>query len=185
MNSRKDNRNASAPGYQRELTLSTSFFLTDASLAPAQELSASPLHGTGWNALSQDEETCQLWGIVTFPCPEADTSSETTGNQAILLQIRDQSGLTWAQIARLFNVSRRSVHMWLDGGRMSAANEEHLHRLAAMVRALGADDPDGRRTLLLTPDPATGRSPFNQIRYDLASNDRDINRPYEPPIQTA
>jgi hypothetical protein len=54
---------------------------------------------------------------------------------------RRVSGLTWDQVARLFAVSRRSVHFWASGKAMSAEHEELLHRAVALVGGyeVGAD----------------------------------------------
>ena len=37
-------------------------------------------------------------------------------------ELRRLSGLTWDQLARLFNVSRRSLHFWASGGEPSIKN---------------------------------------------------------------
>lgn len=54
--------------------------------------------------------------------------------RAALPELRRRTGLTWDQMARLFEVSRRSVHAWASGKPMTADHEEHLHRLLAVVR---------------------------------------------------
>jgi len=61
-------------------------------------------------------------------------SSDDAGTA--IAELRRRSGLTWDQLARLFEVSRRSVHFWASGKVMAAAHEEHLQRVLAAVRRL-------------------------------------------------
>lgn len=65
-----------------------------------------------------------------------------------LSELRRVSGLTWGQLARLFSVSRRSVHFWASGKPMSSEHEEHLHRLLAMLRGLDSSADVIRGVLL-------------------------------------
>lgn len=116
--------------------------------------------------------------------PEADSGhavaiASSRSNAEMLEHVRSLSGFTWDQIARLFNVSRRSVHLWLAGGRMSAGNEERLVQLVQLVEGLPAATPEQRRYLLLRPSDG-GRSAFDSFRLGVASADTDINRNLEP-----
>src|SRR5690606_28590116 len=52
--------------------------------------------------------------------------------------------------ARLFNVTRRSLHFWASGKAMTPSNEEHLQRLLAVVRRLDRGSARENRTLLLS-----------------------------------
>lgn len=54
----------------------------------------------------------------------------------LLTRTHRESGLTWDQLARYFGVSRRAVHLWAAGGRMSATNEELLAHLVFAVDRL-------------------------------------------------
>lgn len=114
---------------------------------------------------------------VAIP-PDASIPSNRS-NAELLEHVRAMSGFTWDQISRLFNVSRRSVHLWLAGGRMSAGNEELLVRLVQLVDGLPAATPEQRRHLLLQPS-GDGRSTFDSFRTAAASTDTDINRNLEP-----
>lgn len=51
-------------------------------------------------------------------------------------ELRILGGLTWDQVARLFGVSRRSVHFWASGKPMATEHEEHLYRLLALFREI-------------------------------------------------
>lgn len=102
-------------------------------------------------------------------------------NAERLGKIHAESGLTWEQIAKLFTVSRRSVHLWLSGGRMSARNEEHLVALERFVSSINAA-PDVRRHRILAVS-VEGVSFFDAGRRINASTDGDINRSLEPLVQ--
>ncbi|MGE0334720.1 MAG: XRE family transcriptional regulator [Gammaproteobacteria bacterium] len=64
-------------------------------------------------------------------------------------ELRRLSGLTWDQLGRLFNVSRRALHFWVSGGRMSPSNEESLQRLLALVRKIDRGSASANRAILL------------------------------------
>ena len=73
--------------------------------------------------------------------------AEPTG--AAIGELRRLSGLTWDQLARLFNVSRRSLHFWASGKPMTANNEEHLQRLLAVIHKIDRGSGSANRTALL------------------------------------
>ncbi len=102
---------------------------------------------------------------------------------ALAAQVRDlreASGLTTEQIARLFGVSRRAVHLWASGGRMNAAHHEQLARLLATIRMLPGHTPEQRKAALLTPDQ-DGLSLFDRLRSEHKSGDEDVSgAPWRP-----
>lgn len=55
----------------------------------------------------------------------------------MLDEIKNISGLTWEQLGRTMGVSRRTIHLWLQGNALSPANEERLHGIIQIVRSLG------------------------------------------------
>ena len=91
----------------------------------------------------------------------------------LVRRLRGQSGLTWEQLAKLFGVSRRAVHLWAAGGRMNAANHEQLARLVSVVDGLPGRTPDQRRAALLTPRE-TGTSLYDRLRAAHASGEHDV-----------
>jgi DNA-binding transcriptional regulator YiaG len=98
----------------------------------------------------------------------------TQSTAQLLAEARMASGLTWDQIARYFGVSRRAVHLWASGGRMTASNEELLTQL---VRAVDAVKPMGagdRRQALLRAD--SGLNIVDTERARRSSRKTDINR---------
>lgn len=84
------------------------------------------------------------------------------------------SGLTWDQIARYFGVSRRAVHLWASGGRMTASNEELLAHLVRAVQALKHLELGDRRQALLRTD--AGLNIIDAERAIRSSRVTDINR---------
>jgi len=80
------------------------------------------------------------------PASSRATSTTTTA----VNRLREMSGLTIDQKGRLMGVSRRTVHTWLNGGALTAANEQRLQRLLAVVIGLGEETPEARRAALLS-----------------------------------
>jgi hypothetical protein len=71
--------------------------------------------------------------------------------QEIIQWLHRESGLTWEQLARTLGVSRRSVHAWAGGQRVSGRNLERLSHVYFTIRRIPADSPSGRRHALFTP----------------------------------
>ena len=89
------------------------------------------------------------------PHPEPATATRVR-------RLKEDSGLTWDQLRRLFGVSRRTVHMWAGGSRINARNEERLAHLESVVAALSGTSALDRKRQLLSPAGA-GRSIFQQL----------------------
>ncbi|MCU0692925.1 MAG: hypothetical protein MUF54_16115 [Polyangiaceae bacterium] len=68
---------------------------------------------------------------------------------ATIGELRRLSGLTWDQLARVFNVSRRALHFWASGKPMAPSNEEHLQRALAVMRRIDRGSASANRTALL------------------------------------
>jgi len=82
---------------------------------------------------------------VTLPvAPEA--------TQKAVNELRKLSGLTWDQLAKLFNVSRRSLHSWASGERLRPFNEENLNRLLGTIQYIDRGSASLNRSLLLQPN---------------------------------
>jgi len=82
---------------------------------------------------------------------ESRAGDDRHGNGQAIAELRRLSGLTWDQLARLFDVSRRSLHFWASGKAMSADNREHLQRLLVTLRAVDRGTIDANRAALLDP----------------------------------
>ncbi len=76
------------------------------------------------------------------------TSPGRTTQQAIN-ELRKLSGLTWEQLATLFNVSRRSVHFWASGQPLTSANEEKLNRILDVIEYISRGSASINRSLLM------------------------------------
>jgi hypothetical protein len=118
-----------------------------------------------------------------------------------ILELRRLSGLTWDQMARIFGVSRRSLHFWASGQGLNTSNEERLNRLLAAIRKIYRGAAVETRSALLHPLP-DGRLPFDLLvsgRYEevvrilgegpglhrrpaggLSEIARDARRPFDP-----
>jgi DNA-binding transcriptional regulator YiaG len=113
--------------------------------------------------------------------PALDTSEQTTSGafvtphpraRAAISELRRASGLTWDQLARLFGVSRRSVHFWASGSVMTPANEEKLQRVLAELRKADRGSASANRAMLLSVG-ATGVLPFDLLaagQYERAGD---------------
>ncbi len=81
----------------------------------------------------------------------AGTTAEqqTLDTGAAIAELRRLSGLTWEQLARLFGVSRRSLHFWASGKPLNATNGERLRRLLAALRRADRGTAHLNREMLL------------------------------------
>jgi len=91
--------------------------------------------------------------------PEEDTEVQSTSSA--IMELRRLSGLTWEQLATLFNVARRSLHFWASGKPVNAPNEEHLCRVLAVVRKADRGCAAKNRTMLL--EDRDGVVPFDLL----------------------
>lgn len=71
--------------------------------------------------------------------------------------LQQRSGLTWSELARALGVSRRAVHHWATGQRLSEQHARRVEEFAILVSSLGSMTPDETRAILITPG-ADGRS---------------------------
>jgi transcriptional regulator with XRE-family HTH domain len=91
---------------------------------------------------------------------------EDTG--VAIAELRRLSGLTWEQLARLFAVTRRSLHFWASGKQLTSANEERLNRMLAVIRKIDRGSASSTRAALFQPS-ADGHLPFDMLvdgRYE-------------------
>jgi transcriptional regulator with XRE-family HTH domain len=95
------------------------------------------------NLTAASEMTTSGIAVASTSSPEA--------TQKALSELRRLSGLTWEQLAKLFNVSRRSLHFWASGQPLSRFNEEHLNRLLGTIRYIDRGSASLNRSLLLRP----------------------------------
>lgn len=102
----------------------------------------------GWTPAAVD-----LW-ISVAPAGDAAgvpevVARDVRSDQEEVVWVKENSGLTWDQLGKVFGVSRRAVHLWASGGRMNEANAEVLRRFAAEVAAHRGGTPEQTRAALL------------------------------------
>lgn len=102
--------------------------------------------------------------LVASPIPRAvrEASMATDVGQPVAplrhrphpaADLRLRSGLTWEQMAQIFGVSRRAVHFWVSGGRMTVENERKLQEVLAAFRLVDTGRNSENRMMLATPLP--------------------------------
>lgn len=97
----------------------------------------------GWYLQLMEKQTASNL-CVTYSLPITIESPQIT-----IHELKKLSGLTWEQLAKIFNVSRRSLHFWASGKPMTPFNEEHLRRLLATIRYIDRGNADINRSALL------------------------------------
>jgi len=68
-----------------------------------------------------------------------------------LRRLRSTSGLTWGEVASALGVSRRAVHHWASGARISARHAERLGALTELVASYQGSGPSVTRACLVAP----------------------------------
>lgn len=67
----------------------------------------------------------------------------------IIAELRRVFGLTWEELAQLLNVSRRSVHFWASGSRITNGNRIHLERVFETLRFIDRGSASQNQAALL------------------------------------
>lgn len=114
----------------------------------------------------------RAWFVLAAAITNAPSLGQSTAS--LLVKAHKASGLTWEQIARYFGVSRRAVHLWVSGGRMSAANEELLVHLVRAIDSVNHLAISARRQALL--NSSSGLNLVDSERARRSSRETDINR---------
>jgi transcriptional regulator with XRE-family HTH domain len=79
------------------------------------------------------------------------------------MELRRLSGLTWEQLAGLFEVTRRTIHFWASGKALNSNNEEKLYRILATVRQIDRGTAHQNREALFRAE-AGGVAPIDLLR---------------------
>lgn len=81
--------------------------------------------------------------------PSSANRQQPATDAELIRWLHAETGLTWDQVARAFDVSRRTAHLWANGSKVSASNAEAIHAFAALVRkAVGSSPAETRAALL-------------------------------------
>ncbi len=110
-------------------------------------------------SFSQMTSAAWTWTSPNPARSKQKVSLAGTARADALNDLRARMSLTWDQVARLFGVSRRAVHLWASGAPMTSEYEEHLHRLHGLTAELHIDS----KAVLFTSDQ-TGRCVFDLLR---------------------
>lgn len=96
----------------------------------------------------------------------ASISHKSTPSTArSILTIRQLANLTWDETAKVFGVSRRSVHLWANGRHPSGDQERKLNRVLGILSAYQTLAPSVlREKLMASAKPGT-------LFFDLLCND--------------
>lgn len=137
--------------------------------APATTATASPWVPTTVVTSSRETGLSSLSSntVVTSPSESLPPAPSQTP-QEIISKIKSSTDLTWAQLADVFGVSRRTVHSWSSGSRLSAGNDEQLRafgRLVSQIESREGVDPARIRSALMSPN-SEGLSPIAQFRRE-------------------
>lgn len=100
------------------------------------------------------------------------SANSAEANRDALNELRRLSGWTWEQLAKLFNVSRRSLHFWASGQPLSRFNQENLNRLLGTIRYINRGSASINRNLLLSPGQ-DGRLLFDLL---IAGEHEEVKR---------
>jgi transcriptional regulator with XRE-family HTH domain len=131
------------------------------------------LSGTASNQPISDRDLLVVLGRTNSGLPSSFQSANSAeANREALHELRKLSGLTWEQLAKLFNVSRRSLHFWASGQPLSRFNEENLNRLLGTIRYINRGSASINRHLLLSPG-RDGRLLFDLL---IAGEHEEVKR---------
>ncbi|MBI3042747.1 MAG: XRE family transcriptional regulator [Betaproteobacteria bacterium] len=91
------------------------------------------------------------------------TADQQTPVGPAIMELRRLSGMTWEQLASLFEVTRRTVHFWASGKALNSYNEEKLYRILSAVRQIDRGAAQENRDLLFTA-PQGEMAPIDLLR---------------------
>lgn len=137
----------------------------------APEVAAPFSHGQSFKFFERDiqafalrqeylEGSTALNISVSFSVKDNDPTANTTPAE-LVHELRRISGLTWAQIAEVFDVSARAPYHWASGKTVSAENHERLGQVVTALRFIDSGSAEENRNLLL------GNARLGQTYLDL------------------
>jgi len=100
--------------------------------------------------------------VVAEPTSSLATEVSHARQTVALKELRHRTGLTWDQLAELFDVTRRSVHSWNNGNAMRPEHVQTLRRLVAFSRHVDRGLPSLTKAALFTPNDS-GQIPFKAL----------------------
>jgi DNA-binding transcriptional regulator YiaG len=133
-----------------------------AAVHPEQELIGHEFRTSGYNTFR-------------FLRASNRTSEASLSSALELARVREISGMTWDQIAKLFGVSRRAVHHWASGDNMNAHNYEFLAAIGSTLDQLSGDGPAEKKAQLFQTRP--GGSIYETLRKSVDLTQADLHGP--------
>lgn len=86
---------------------------------------------------------------VASTAPARAPQLQPSSAAAALTELRNLTGFTWEQVARILGVTPRTPFLWSQGNTLSKSNEERLQRLVSLLRRHDRGSPDATRATLL------------------------------------
>lgn len=148
------------------------------------------------SAIIQNESTNNTYNVGILYRLSATLNMTTSGvtnlshnstevSRKAVMEIRRLTGFTWEQLAKLFNVSRRTLHFWASGQKLNSFNEEQLYLLLDTIRYINRGSASLNRNILLEPIDNEKRpfdlliaGKYRQVKDILGS----INLPKKPEL---
>lgn len=135
-----------------------------------RNLAASPKPDTSNTAPEACREPYEHTGVgwgVFGPQTAPVIASAPPGFRArdAVFELRRLTGLTWEELATLLSVTRRSLHLWANGGPINTPNEKHVRDLLVAVRELDRGTARENRALLLAPLQGGGGTVGDLLRH--------------------
>lgn len=131
--------------------------------------------------------------MIEFPWPTVfgqgfgfgtlEIADQPGATSRLLDLIKSASGLTWGQIADAMGVDARAIHLWRRGGGISAAREERLQELTALIDSVDAGDPAAVRTELVSIG-AGGASVLERLRDGESPRELTLTAPWRARART-
>lgn len=123
--------------------------------------------GTGAGLIGPDDVAAlqvRVLDVGTHPAWERiATPTVMSELGAAIRALQRRSGLTWGQFAEALGVSRRAVHHWVAGRRLSAQHARQIEALTTLVSEFEGLTSNETRARLLVPG-MDGRSALARFR---------------------
>ncbi len=88
--------------------------------------------------------------------PEASALVPGFRARDAIFELRRLTGFTWDDLANLLSVTRRSLHLWANGGPINTPNEKRVRDFLVAMRKLDRGTARENRSLLIAPQPEGG-----------------------------
>ncbi len=108
---------------------------------------------------SQHDPFCELASQTNSGMP----AEQQTPVGPAIMELRRLSGMTWEQLASLFEVTRRTLHFWASGKALNSYNEEKLYRMLSTVRQIDRGTAQENRDSLFSAQVG-GIAPIDLLR---------------------